>query len=155
MACKRIVQKTLVRNTGATTNTGTASGRVRGLSSLLHLHLSVAFVPDNKKRLSSYAGNVFSVYGWVETEDGEFQLDGDPINNDFAGNQQAPGAYEGSTGLDAVSCSFAYTGLNAAGAAGKWVLVARVEPAVPMSDELFAELADSVTVSVDNENLSV
>lgn len=151
MPCRRLQQVALVRNTGATTNTGTAVGRVRGLSSLLHVHVAVAFLADNKVRPSSFTGNTFDLLGLIETEDGRVQLDSSPINNNFAGDQQAPGGWEGTTALDEIQVDFAYTGLNAAGSAGKWVLVAKVEPAMPMDDDLFAALAEGVRVSVDKE----
>lgn len=149
MSCRRVAQKTLVNNTGAATTTGTAVGRVRGLSSLLHAHIAVVYWAANRQRPAAFGGNTFDLFGWAETEDGVVQLGSSPINNDFAGDQQAPDGWEGTTALREIECRLAYTGLS--GTAGKWLLVATVEPSLAMDDELFERLASDVVVSVEDE----
>jgi hypothetical protein len=149
--CARRKQATLVRNGGAT-GSGTAVGRVRGLSSMLTTHIQVAYFTAGA-RPSSFAGQTFDLFGWTLGENGErAQLSPDPINNDGAGDQQAPDGWEGVTALDEIEARLTYAGIAASN--GTWVLLVKVEPAVEMTDELFDELAGAISVSSDGEQVT-
>jgi len=150
--CREVVSKEIVRNAAGSSSTGTATGIVRGLSSLLYVQIGLLFVPATRKRPSAFTGNTFSLYGYQDNERGELhQLSASPINNDGAGGQNAPGGYEGRTQLAAIGCTFSYTGISDA---GSWELYVVAEPAFPMPDELFEKLVKSLSIDVPKQTVT-
>jgi hypothetical protein len=150
MPCRAIQSKDIVRNNGVGSTTGTGRARIKGLSSLLQIGIFVAYFTDTKTRPASFSGNTFSIFAYVNDQEGSLvQLSDTPINNDGAGSQQAPDGWEGVTTLPEVEVRLAATGITPTANAGSWKVIVVAEPAEPMSDEMFEQLVRNVNIAVD------
>lgn len=151
-AFRRVRSATIVNNPVASSQTGTATARISGLSGLLNYGVAVAYFTTNRNRPSSFGANAFTLLQIAETEAGEkVQLSTTPING--ATGLAAPDQWDVNTTLPELALSFAYVGMGAADI-GRWDVIVTAVPGVDMCDADFQKLAAQLDISVSPVTLA-
>ncbi|MFL5310776.1 MAG: hypothetical protein ACJ79H_10030 [Myxococcales bacterium] len=126
----------------------TVTGWVTGGHSMLRLGIYVTFFPEvTPPAAAAYAGQTFSIYGWICDANGKrARASETAINNN--GSIQLPDGWEGCSSLAEyeIQAAIAFTSLK-----GEWRLVVVIEPADAAACQFFDELAERVTVRLEGD----
>jgi hypothetical protein len=148
---RAVVSQILVENPVASSQTGTASAFVDGLHPNLFVGIALAYYPTVAHRPASFGANLFKIYQWQYNELGALvQLSSSPINGSSGLN--APDSWEGTTTLPTLELQHSYVGMGS-GDEGRWEVIVTLAPAIPMCEDEFAALAQSVNIRVASKKV--